>query len=103
MTWTAEPDAAGRLYPSYDVVLRRASDGVERTYHMKTEWHETSSFWWEDGNGACDCNRGDDFARAGGEPEIEDRPCGHEAYLVVRFIFPDGTTLDGQDADGVCR
>lgn len=99
MTWTAEADADGRLYPSYDVVIQRADDGLKRTYHMKTQWHASSLFWWEDGNGACDCNRGDDFARAGGEPDGGERPCGHQKYLVIRFIFPDGTTLDGPDVE----
>lgn len=85
-------------HPWYDVVIRRELDGVERTYRMKCEWNP-NLFWWTrgEGNGGCDCNRGDFFDRAGGEDEDDDRPCDHAAYSVLRFILPDGTVVQGPD------
>jgi hypothetical protein len=84
---------------SYDVVIRRASDGVERTYRMDNCPcpEDADDFWWTEGNGACDCNRGDFFARAGGE-EDPDTPCGDSAYFVMKFIRADGTEIEGPDA-----
>lgn len=97
-----QADGEGRLHPSYVVVIRRASDGLERRCEMAHGWHSASAFWWEDGNMACDCNRGDAFDRAGGETDAaivaKLRPCSSEAFLVVRFEFPDGTSVPGPDA-----
>lgn len=92
-TWRAEPDEDGRLYPSYDVEIRRVADGLVRRYHMDHPWHSSSMFWWTEGNGGCDCNRMMDFQRAGGEDDTLPHPCGDTAYQVIRAIFPDGTTL----------
>jgi hypothetical protein len=43
-----------------------------------------------------------DFERAGGMSNEDVRDlnvkCSEGRYLVVRFDFPDGTTLDGPDA-----
>lgn len=80
----------------YDVVVRRAIDGAERTYRIQAIWQD-DQFFWEDGNGACDCNRGSFFAHAGGEADAQES-CGDSRYLVVRFILPDGRTVDGPDA-----
>jgi hypothetical protein len=83
----------------YDVIIRRASDGVERTYHMSGCEMPTArdDFWWSEGNGACDCNRGDFFERAGGNDD-SDESCGDSRYLVVAFIGSDGARVDGPDA-----
>jgi len=83
----------------YDVVIRRALDGVERTFRMPAPWpNGPDDFWWTEGNGACDCNRGDFFERAGGN-EDADEPCGDSRYLVMRFLLSDGRVLDGPDAE----
>lgn len=87
----------------FDVVIRRASDGVERTYHIDAEWREgvdeDNLFWWDEGNGACDCNRGNFFNRAGGDAVQEDEPCGDSRFLVMRFLLPDGREVPGPDAE----
>jgi len=44
----------------------------ERNYYIR--------FWWEEGNGACDCNRGGFFHRARGEEDKE--TCGEVKYSV---------------------
>ena len=92
--------------PYYDVVIRRRRDGVERVYRMNAPWRQhqpdddedVNLFWWDEGNGACDCNRGDFFARAGGEPDQPEPACGNTEYLVLRFILPDGSVVKGPDA-----
>jgi hypothetical protein len=43
---------------------------------------EPSSFMWEDGNCACDCNRRLFFARSAGEDEDWESECGHGAFSV---------------------
>ncbi len=92
----SDPDEHGRWFPNYDVVLRRNADGIERTYHMDSEWDHSGDFWWSEGNGACDCNRAMIFDRLGGMDEDQimdtDYSCGSERYTVVRYIFPDGTS-----------
>jgi hypothetical protein len=97
MAWKPEPDEHGRLFSRYEVEIRRNSDGVVRRCPMEL-WHSSSLFWWTDGNGACDCNRALDFARAGGESDDFDPPCGNEAFSVLRAYFPDGTSLDVDEA-----
>lgn len=88
----------GRLYDTHVAVIRRASDGVERVYSTGS-WSEGSWYWWTDGNASCDCNRQLFFEQAGGEEGDDDLKCGDGAYLVIRFDFPDGTSLDGPDAE----
>lgn len=88
-------DEPETLQPPYKIEIRRVSDGVVRVYDMKEgQW---SRFWFEDGNGACDCSRSDFFNEAGGEPIVDDPPCGNDAYVILRYIFPDGTILPGDD------
>lgn len=39
-------------------------------------------FIWTDGNYSCDCNRALFFARAKGEPDPEEIPCGESKFRV---------------------
>lgn len=89
----------------YDVMIRDNSTGETRTCPMpELEWHESSMFWWTEGNFACDCNRGLEFARAGGMTEAEidalDEeadgrafPCGDSRYTAVKAVFGDGREI----------
>jgi hypothetical protein len=43
--------------------------------HIDEEYGGYSDFWWEEGNGACDCNRASMFLG------IEDKPCGNEIEI----------------------
>ena len=45
------------------------------------DW-EYNTFWWEEGNAACDCNRSLFFLRALGEEEPEDIVCGYGKFSV---------------------
>jgi hypothetical protein len=63
----------------------------------------SSDFWWEDGNGGCDCERARCFAAAAGEPDPNE-PCvipGQDyRYTVLRFELPDGRIVDPQEPSG---
>ncbi len=89
---------------SYVAVIRRNSDGLVRECPQTTDWHDADAdgagsdlFWWTDGNGGCDCNRANFFARAGGEPD-PDEVCGETNYRVIEFRLPDGRVVPCDDA-----
>lgn len=48
-------------------------------------------FCWTEGNYSCDCNRALFFARAGDEPDPDDRACGEVAYTALWVEHSDGT------------
>ena len=74
------------------ITIRRASDGVERTYSDDSPWDAGSEFMWSDGgNYGCDCNRALFFCRAAGEDDI-DIDCGDSAYR-VRICDENGNEL----------
>lgn len=55
--------------------------------------------WSDGGNFSCDCNRASFFARARGEPEPVDPPCGDSRYRAPYAISEDGRRLelDGEE------
>lgn len=57
-------DSAGGIVDARDLAMRGA-DGIIRG----------TRFYLTEGNLGCGCNRALEFARAGGEPDPEDRPC----------------------------
>lgn len=67
------------------VTLRRTSDGVTRKWTEARNSLCDPRYWWEEGNGSCDCNRTIYFARAGGEEEPDDDEylCGDTAFELV--------------------
>ena len=60
--------------------IRRNSDGVIAT-DIWPDW-ECNTYWWEDGNASCDCNRELFFLRAIGEDEPIDTECGDDRFSV---------------------
>lgn len=42
----------------------------------------TSRFWWEEGNGACDCNRILQIAREYSDVMVKDAVCGNTIELL---------------------
>ena len=68
--------------------------GEVRTYNQNVDWN--GSFIWEEGNFACDCNRGNFFARAGGEFDL-DSPCGDERFVVLEIRSDEGERLYGEE------
>lgn len=79
----------------YDVVIQRTADGVERTFRMDCAWNP-NLFWWTrgEGNGGCDCNRGNFFDEAGGDDDA-DNDCSHQRFNVLRFVLDDGSIVPG--------
>lgn len=59
--------------------IRRNADGAMAT-DIWRDWN-FNVFWWEEGNAACDCNRGDFFNQALGDMD-SDEPCGDDRYSV---------------------
>lgn len=53
--------------------------------------------WIHGGNYSCDCNRALFFARAAGEDDPEDTPCGEGRFTVQ--LFDSAGNLIGSDAD----
>lgn len=87
---------------SYDVLIRRNSDGEIRRYTSPVDWDDNSLYWWQEGNFGCDCNRRDCFERAGGrEPGHDESPCGDEAFAVLKAILPDGQEIVIDEAPAV--
>lgn len=86
----------------YQVQIRKNATGEVRIADFDLPWNEGSWYWWTEGNMACDCNRENEFLRAGGDPDREDEydqlgneisPCGDTRYSVIRIYAEDGTLL----------
>lgn len=60
--------------------IRRNADGVVATDIWK-DW-DYNTYWWEDGNASCDCNRELFFLRARNEDDSEDTECGDKRFSV---------------------
>lgn len=75
--------------------ITRVADNVTREYiyEYSPGEEEDVRFLFEEGNYACDCNRALFFARAGGEPDPEDRCCGNTRFRVDLSLL--GGLIDG--------
>ena len=47
--------------------------------HWEKEYHQYNWFWWEEGNGSCDCNRSLEIIRT--YPEFKELNCGDEITI----------------------
>lgn len=88
---------------TYTVHLYDRDNGKRGTFEYSQEWYQLNSygeavgseFFWEDGNGACDCNR---MAYLYCDDET-DFVCAQPGYgrenriIVEKIILPDGTTV----------
>ena len=76
------------------VLLRDTQTGDEawHEYDVEDRYADSQEFWWTDGNGACDCNRMGDLARALGreDPDLE---CGHDRIVIAQAEI-DGVPQD---------
>lgn len=66
------------------------------------DW-DYNTYWWEEGNSACDCNRSLFFARALGLPEPEETLCSDERYSVrlsdndtKEILYDEFSTTSGE-------
>lgn len=78
------------------VSMRKNATGEIREFH--DEWYG-SDFIWSEGNFACDCNRALFFARAKGEDEPEETPCGDDRYTILKIIC-EGVVVYHDEGDG---
>ncbi len=57
--------------------------------HQST-W-DTSPFWWEEGNGSCDCNRAIQCGHDDDDDDDDIGVClGHHRYLIVGYSLTSG-------------
>jgi hypothetical protein len=79
----------------YTVHIRKEETGEVREHRDDLDWHESSLFWWSEGNMGCDCNRERCFDIVGGEWSNDWEPaCSVGKYTVVKIVLDDGTVLD---------
>jgi hypothetical protein len=60
--------------------IRRNHDGAV-TSLVWPDWN-FNIFWWENGNGSCDCNREDFFLQGQEDADDLESKCGHGRYAV---------------------
>lgn len=82
---------------AYKVALKNNSTGEVRFSLSELQWEESDEYLWTDGNFGCDCNRALFFARAGGEAEPDERPCGDVAFTALYAQLEDGTRINLDD------
>ncbi len=79
---------------SYVVKIRDNATKEIRSALQDFDWSDSSLFWWTEGNFGCDCNRMDEFKRAGGELCTDNEAeCSHQKYSVLDATLPDGTVI----------
>jgi hypothetical protein len=83
--------------PIVRVLLLDRETGDEAWHEdlVESQYLESQEFWWTEGNGACDCNRGDFLARALGKPE-PNLSCSDTRIAIVRAEI-DGVAQDWAD------
>jgi hypothetical protein len=80
--------------------IREVSTGkeVDSIQEVENKYLDNQRFYYEDGNGSCDCNRKLMFGYAQGiEFSDEETPCGHSKYL-VRVSIGERIVLDELEA-----
>lgn len=60
--------------------IRRNADGMIAT-DIWSDW-EYNTYWWEEGNASCDCNRELFFVRARKEDEPDETECGEDRFSI---------------------
>ena len=73
------------LAETYIVYTTDTTTGETRSLRTDFEFHEGSDYFWREGNGSCDCNRGAWF-------DGRKRPCG-EGRFRVRCLDDAGNVL----------
>jgi hypothetical protein len=91
-------------YKGYKVAIRKNDTQETRMYEVDfTDWENqygtNDLFWWTEGNFGCDCNRGDSWHRAGGEPTEIEYPCGGDLFSALYAVLPDGSKIPIDEED----
>jgi hypothetical protein len=95
---TPKPDVTVRVHLQDSVSGLCAWHTERYPRHARSDWEllESAQFRWEDGNEACDCNRGICLANALALPDDHDLralSCVGERVIVLE------ATIDGQPLD----
>lgn len=96
----AEPPHDRTEWVKIDAHIRDNATGEIRIYHSQEPfwdehlWKGWNQFWWEEGNGSCDCNRTSMFRWAVNvvEPEDEELSCT-DGHYSVRIYSSKGVLL----------
>ncbi len=89
----------------YKVAIRNNATGEVRIgVYDELEWHDSSVFFWTEGNFGCDCNRELEFTRAGGPGPADDpywngleTECGNGRFSALYAEFADGSRVPLDD------
>lgn len=72
--------------------IKRNSDGIISESIWK-DWQWYNTYWWEEGNASCDCNREDWFNQGLNIDTEEDSKCGHGKYSVKLYDLTNSEIL----------
>lgn len=75
------------------ITIRKNATLESRSYESDSDKYGSVEYIWGDGNYGCDCNRALFFARAGGEEDPVDIPCGETAFDVEVIDATSGTVI----------
>lgn len=81
----------------YKVKIKNNETGESVWHEEICEWHESSMFWWTEGNMSCDCNRELCFLRAKDletEDSFDNTKCGDSKYSIESIQLKDGTLIE---------
>lgn len=70
----------------------RCNSTMKMVVDVWSDW-SYNTYWWEEGNAACDCNRSLFFSRALGLEDNEDIICSQGKYSVRLSDADTGETL----------
>jgi hypothetical protein len=85
-------------------ILEVASGEVRLRFHdIEDKYADNQRFYYEDGNGSCDCNRKIEFGLGGGVEFLdEETPCGSVGYK-VRVRVGDDVVYDEINSEKAYR
>ena len=80
------------LAHTYIAHITDTTTGETRAVRMDYEFGTGSAYWWRDGNGSCDCNRGRWFQEDVDDDHFVEPSCGDGRYR-VRCVDDAGNVL----------
>jgi hypothetical protein len=89
---------------AYTIRIRETVTGKEVDYHQSVEekYADTQRFYFEDGNGCCDCNRKLMFGEAQGIKFVDpETPCGMNHYYIKVTEDVSGRVILDELSDSV--
>lgn len=74
----------------YWVHMIKNETGERRRIDIGVSWvdGDASTYWWQDGNFSCDCNRAQLWGGC-----TDPQRCGDERFTITHIELPDGTEI----------